>query len=708
MGAIAKYFFADNLNDSSGNGHTLGLQGTATYSAYSRKGAKSFVPRTEDNSVAGFLKIPTTLNTALKNLGDTGAFTIQFITALYSVTDEGVHRDGFIWRGDGYPVGTGEITLSCTDSTSWYPNRAWMGINEEQNVSDSPFKHDLTWQVAQVQYNNGTGKIFIDGTCVYTKTSTKNPFTTDYTTGQFGATDSNTTHALRGHIDSIYIVDYAANGSEILDPPSVFSVSPDYGSVVGGDSVIITGSAFRNGATVSFGGSAATGITVVNSTTITCTTPAHAKGTVDIVVINTDAQAGTLISGYAYKGLELTSISPATGTILGGAMVTLTGEQFAAGMEVHFGSYQATNVTIISDTSATCLSPSATLAGLVSITVTTGTQTDTLTDCFTFYEDEIYKPAKKIILKVNGNRVDSYSKSGFTEKQELNILTKGYDFAFDGIDFDVPLDFTEHFSRGSEVARYENLVKVYKGYVSGQKFNLRTQRAEIKSLPYTDLFSKYSEAFTLSARNPMLMLRYFFDEFLPVEYRVGNLVRLSGHYPNVPVAIDTDGGNENVKAIVGALCEAYDVGIYNDGLTINAFAAPMYWPKAAEDITPLLVEQPEITEESDNYYTRVELTYKTDKTAGEATVTSGSGDLTLTYDMGSLYVSAAVAQLIADRKKTITEKVYYSIEATLIKSMALAIGSYFMLDDYIFVLTSKQRSREDGKWTIGGIGIKIT
>ena len=49
----------------------------------------------------------------------------------------------------------------------------------------------------------------------------------------------------------------------------------------------ITGTGFLAGATVKLGGTAATGVTVVNSTSITATTAAHAAGAVNVVVTNT-------------------------------------------------------------------------------------------------------------------------------------------------------------------------------------------------------------------------------------------------------------------------------------------------------------------------------------------------------------------------------------------------------------------------------------
>ena len=83
-------------------------------------------------------------------------------------------------------------------------------------------------------------------------------------------------------------------------PPSVSGITPDSGPTTGGTSVTISGSAFVSGATVSIGGAAATNVSFVNSNTLTATTPAHAAGTVNVVVTNPDAQRGTLTNGFTF------------------------------------------------------------------------------------------------------------------------------------------------------------------------------------------------------------------------------------------------------------------------------------------------------------------------------------------------------------------------------------------------------------------------
>src|SRR5688500_13488928 len=83
-------------------------------------------------------------------------------------------------------------------------------------------------------------------------------------------------------------------------PPSVSGITPNSGSTAGVTSVTINGSNFVSGATVSIGGTAATNVSFVNGTTLTATTPAHAAGTVNVVITNPDAQSGTLTNGFTF------------------------------------------------------------------------------------------------------------------------------------------------------------------------------------------------------------------------------------------------------------------------------------------------------------------------------------------------------------------------------------------------------------------------
>ncbi len=68
--------------------------------------------------------------------------------------------------------------------------------------------------------------------------------------------------------------------------PTVTGVSPASGSTAGGTSVTLTGTSFSTTTGVTFGGNPATGVTVVNGTTITCVTPPGAVGPASVVVTN--------------------------------------------------------------------------------------------------------------------------------------------------------------------------------------------------------------------------------------------------------------------------------------------------------------------------------------------------------------------------------------------------------------------------------------
>lgn len=81
--------------------------------------------------------------------------------------------------------------------------------------------------------------------------------------------------------------------------PTVSSLDVGSGTTGGGTSVTVTGTGFDSGAVVEFDDMDAS-TTYVNTTTLTCTTPAHPKGTVDVSVRNSDTRTGTKSSAFTY------------------------------------------------------------------------------------------------------------------------------------------------------------------------------------------------------------------------------------------------------------------------------------------------------------------------------------------------------------------------------------------------------------------------
>jgi len=143
----------------------------------------------------------------------------------------------------------------------------------------------------------------------------------------------------------------------------VSSVSPNSGPTAGGTAVTITGTNFATGATVTFGGTAATNVVVVSSTSITATTPAGSAGAVTVTV-TVSGQSGSLTSGFTYavypNGEQCVAKQRADG---GGTGVTITGTNFATGATVTFGGTAATNVVVVSSTSITATAPAGSAGG---------------------------------------------------------------------------------------------------------------------------------------------------------------------------------------------------------------------------------------------------------------------------------------------------------------------------------------------------------
>lgn len=164
---------------------------------------------------------------------------------------------------------------------------------------------------------------------------------------------------------------------------SITALDPNTGLTTGGRTVTISGTGLTGTSAITFGGTAATNITVVNATRVTCTTPARAAGTVDVVLTAT-AGSTTSTGGFTYlpPAPTISSVNPATGDIAGGATVTLTGTNLTGATAVTFGSTAATGLTVVSATQLTCIAP-ALAAGTVAVAVTTPGGTASLAAAYT-------------------------------------------------------------------------------------------------------------------------------------------------------------------------------------------------------------------------------------------------------------------------------------------------------------------------------------
>ena len=89
--------------------------------------------------------------------------------------------------------------------------------------------------------------------------------------------------------------------------PEVTAVIPALGSAAGGSIVKITGTGFMPGMIVAFDGIKATAPVAYPTSSFTAfymETPAHAVGTVDLIVTNPDGQSQRVAGGYSYASPE--------------------------------------------------------------------------------------------------------------------------------------------------------------------------------------------------------------------------------------------------------------------------------------------------------------------------------------------------------------------------------------------------------------------
>jgi hypothetical protein len=151
----------------------------------------------------------------------------------------------------------------------------------------------------------------------------------------------------------------ASDDYTYLGPPAITSVSPNAGPLNGG-SVTITGSGFTSATAVAFGTVAASGFTVVSDSEITALAPAvTTPGVRNISVTTPNGTSATVPADqfdYAVQA-AITSVSPSSGPQQGGTTVTLTGTGFTGATVVDFGTVAGTDLTVLSDSSLTVVSP---------------------------------------------------------------------------------------------------------------------------------------------------------------------------------------------------------------------------------------------------------------------------------------------------------------------------------------------------------------
>ena len=158
--------------------------------------------------------------------------------------------------------------------------------------------------------------------------------------------------------------------------PTISAVSLAGGPIAGGATITITGTGFLSAPsnpTVTVGGGSCGSLVYTSSTQVTCVTPAHGAGLVNVVLTNADSQIATATGAYTYRvAPTFTSVTPSAGALAGGTSIVIVGTGFinvGAVPTVLLGGTACTSVVFNSATQLTCTTP-AKSAGTVNLTVT--------------------------------------------------------------------------------------------------------------------------------------------------------------------------------------------------------------------------------------------------------------------------------------------------------------------------------------------------
>jgi len=160
-------------------------------------------------------------------------------------------------------------------------------------------------------------------------------------------------------------------------PLGLATVYPIDGPIEGGELVLLTGTGFDPAMSVRFGGVSSPLVQVLGPSSATALTPPHVEGLVDVVLINPDATQVSLPGAYRYladdvvdleEGPALGGVVPSRGATTGGAVVRVIGDNFAPELRVWIGDAEATEVVVLSPSTAAVRVPPGD-AGAVRVTV---------------------------------------------------------------------------------------------------------------------------------------------------------------------------------------------------------------------------------------------------------------------------------------------------------------------------------------------------
>ncbi len=168
---------------------------------------------------------------------------------------------------------------------------------------------------------------------------------------------------------------------------SLRSISPETGSLAGGNTVTLVGSGFTAGTRVLMGGSASPRVERLSSTELRVLVPrSRTVGLVDVRVYG-EGEGSFLRRAYRYvDDLRITDVAPLTGSLAGGISVVLTGQGFEGATAVLFGGVPAVSFQVESSTRIAAIAPPAASPGAVEVSVVTPRDSWRVRNGFTYVD----------------------------------------------------------------------------------------------------------------------------------------------------------------------------------------------------------------------------------------------------------------------------------------------------------------------------------
>jgi IPT/TIG domain len=202
--------------------------------------------------------------------------------------------------------------------------------------------------------------------------------------------------AIDGSTGNVYVSRGGSANIEVFGserpatPPTVTALDPANGPLGGGNSVTITGTDLAKVEKVEFGGTPAdlSSLVEVSPTEIEIDAPAHAAGTVDVIVTTAGgASENTSADDYTY-GIApvVTGMTPGRGPSGGGNQIRITGTDLAGATRIEFGDVVVDAPFIKNTATEITLKAPRHAPGTFDVTVITsgGTSADTAADDYTF------------------------------------------------------------------------------------------------------------------------------------------------------------------------------------------------------------------------------------------------------------------------------------------------------------------------------------